>query len=85
MVLDIQSVSYLSAGLCIGLGAIGAAVGEGFAAGQANRALASSAQESGNILKTMLVGQAIAESAGIFALVVAMLLIFIDFPFEGLT
>ncbi len=81
--LEIQAVSYLSAGICIGLGAIGAAVGEGYAAGMANRALCAAPQEQGNILKTMLVGQAIAESAGIFALVVAMLLIFVKFPFAG--
>ena len=80
--LDISAVSYIAAGLCIGLGAIGAAVGEGFAAGSANQALSAKPEESGNVLKTMLVGQAIAESAGIFALVVAMLLIFIKFPHQ---
>lgn len=76
--LDIQAVSYLSAGICIGFGAVGAAVGEGYAAGMANQSLSANPKESGNILKTMLVGQAIAESAGIFALVVAMLLIFVN-------
>ncbi len=82
--LDIQAVSYFAAGICIGAGSIGAAVGEGYAAGMANQALSSAPQESGNILKTMLVGQAIAESAGIFALVVAMLLIFVPLSKTGL-
>ena len=83
--LDIQAVSYFAAGICIGAGAIGAAVGEGYAAGMANQALSSNPKESGNILKTMLVGQAIAESAGIFALVVAMLLIFVPTSKGGLS
>jgi len=81
--LNVQAVSYLSAGICIGFGAIGAAVGEGYAAGLANRALSAAPDQAGGILKTMLVGQAIAESAGIFSLVVAMLLIFIKFPASG--
>jgi len=82
-VLEIKAVSYFAAGICIGAGAIGAAVGEGYAAGMANESLSASPDQSGNILKTMLVGQAIAESAGIFALVVAMLLIFVDFGLTG--
>ena len=82
--LEVQAINYVSAGLCIGLGAIGAAIGEGYAAGQANEALSASPNESGGIIKTMLVGQAIAESAGIFALVVAMLLIFLKSPDTGL-
>ncbi len=82
---NIQAVSYLSAGICIGFGAVGAAVGEGYAAGLANESLSANPEQSGGILKTMLVGQAIAESAGIFALVVAMLLIFVEQKTGGWT
>ncbi|MBW1989383.1 MAG: ATP synthase F0 subunit C, partial [Deltaproteobacteria bacterium] len=66
-------------GLCMGFGAIGAAVGEGLAAAQANGAVSRNPALAGDIFKTMLVGQAVAESAAIFALVVAMLLLFSDF------
>ena len=73
-----QLASYVGAGLCIGLGAIGAALGEGYTAGLANQGLSRKPELSGAILKNMLVGQAIAESAAIFALVIAILLLFLD-------
>jgi F-type H+-transporting ATPase subunit c len=72
----IQASLFLGAGLAIGFGAIGAALGEGYAAGLANECLSYRPQKSAEVLKNMLVGQAIAESAAIFALVVAILLLF---------
>ncbi|MBI9073905.1 MAG: ATP synthase F0 subunit C [Desulfatibacillum sp.] len=63
-------------GFAMGFGAIGAAVGEGYAAASANAAISRNPEVSGDVFKTMLVGQAVAESAAIFALVVAMLLVF---------
>jgi len=84
MTLDVPTTvklaSYVGAGFCIGLGAIGAALGEGFTAGLANQSISSDPRKSGDIIKNMLVGQAIAESAGIFALVIAILLIFLESP-----
>lgn len=72
----IRLASFVGAGMCIGLGAIGAALGEGYTAGLANEGLSYRPNKSGDILKNMLVGQAIAESAAIFALVIAILLLF---------
>ena len=68
----------------MGFGAIGAAIGEGYTAAQANEAISEKPDSSGDLIKTMLVGQAVAESASIFALVVAILLIFSDFPGAGI-
>ncbi len=72
--------AYAGGGLAMGLGAIGAAIGEGHTAAQANAAISRNPAISGDILKSMLVGQAIAESASIFALVIAMILLFSSFP-----
>ena len=58
----IQLTTYGAAGLCIGFGAIGAALGEGYTAGLANEGLSRRPEKSGEILKNMLVGQAVAES-----------------------
>ena len=84
MVWDIEilvdGTAFLGAGLAMGFGAIGAAIGEGYTAGQANAASGSRPELSGNIIKNMLIGQAVAESAAIFALVVSMLLLFMEFP-----
>jgi ATP synthase F0 subunit c len=80
----IALASYGGAGLCIGLGAIGAALGEGYTAGLANEGLSQRPERSGDIVKNMLVGQAVAESAAIFALVIAILLIFVETSTDSL-
>lgn len=74
----ISLAAYSGGGLAMGLGAIGAAIGEGQTAAQANLAISRSPKASSEIFKTMLVGQAVAESASIFALVIAILLLFAD-------
>src|SRR5210317_1880588 len=84
MEIDIQTIvrvaAYTGGGLAMGLGAIGAAIGEGYTAAQANVAVSRDPKNSGEIFKNMLVGQAVAESASIFALVIAILLLFLDVP-----
>jgi len=75
----IHAAAFLGAGIAIGFGAIGAAIGEGYTASMANWAISQNIKTSGDIIKTMLVGQAIAESSSIFALVIAIILLFTDF------
>ena len=72
----VHASTLMGAGLAIGFGAIGAALGEGYTAGIANEALSYKPESSGDVIKNMLVGQAISESAAIFALVVAIVLLF---------
>ncbi|MGM0451703.1 MAG: ATP synthase F0 subunit C [Thermodesulfobacteriota bacterium] len=88
MAIDIETwikvAAFGGGGLAMGLGAVGAALGEGYAAGKANEAIARNSILSGDIFKVMLVGQAIAESAAIFALVVAMVLLFSTFSTESI-
>jgi F0F1-type ATP synthase membrane subunit c/vacuolar-type H+-ATPase subunit K len=71
--------------MAMGFGAIGAAIGEGFTAASANEAIGRNPGQSGDIFKSMLVGQAIAESASIFALVIALMLLFTKYPSHILT
>jgi ATP synthase F0 subunit c len=73
----VEIPAYVAAGLCMGLGAIGPGIGEGWVAGYACEAIARNPETSAVITRTMLVGQAVAESTGIYSLVVAMLLIFV--------
>ncbi len=84
MSLNVETIvslaAYIGGGLAMGLGAIGAAIGEGYTAAQANVAVSRDPKNSGEIFKNMLVGQAVAESASIFALVIAILLLFLDVP-----
>ena len=74
----ISASSFIGAALAMGLGAIGAALGVGYTAGAADEAMSYRPEMSGQLLKNMLVGQAIAESAAIFALVIAILLLFVE-------
>ena len=74
----IRLAAFLGGGASIGLGAIGAAIGEGYTGSEANKAISRSPKYAGAIVKAMLVGQAVAESASIFALVIAILLLFAD-------
>ena len=52
-------------------------IGEGFAAGKACEAIGRNPDQAGLLTRTMLVGQAVSESTGIYALVIALLLIFV--------
>ena len=73
----IEIPAFLSAGLCMGLGALGPGFGLGYAAGYACEAIARNPETSPVIIRTMLIGQAVTESTGIYSLVVSMLLIFV--------
>jgi F-type H+-transporting ATPase subunit c len=73
----VKAAALLGAGICMGIGAIGPGVGEGFAAGKACEGISRNPEEAGLLTRTMLVGQAVSESTGIYALVIALLLIFV--------
>jgi len=72
--------SIISAGLCIGLGAIGPALGEGRALAQALSSIAQQPDETNTITRTLFVGLAMVESTAIYCFVVTMILIFAN-PF----
>ena len=73
----VRAAALLGAGLSMGFGAIGPGVGEGIAAAKACEAIGRNPREAGMLTRTMLVGQAVSESTGIYSLVVALLLIFV--------
>ncbi len=55
---------------------IGPGIGEGYAAGKAVEAIARQPEAKGDIMSTMILGAAIAESTGIYALVVALIMLY---------
>jgi F-type H+-transporting ATPase subunit c len=74
----VRVCALLGGGIAMGLGAIGSAVGEGFIAMKAVQMLGRQPNASGKIVRTMLIAQAVTETAAIFALVVSLVLIFKD-------
>lgn len=75
--MEAEAAKLLAAGLCMGLGAIGPGVGEGYCAGRAIEAMARNPKMADKILPNMLLGMAITESTGIYSLVIALILLFV--------
>ena len=67
----------LGAGICMGIGAIGPGVGEGSAVAKACEAIGRQPESKSAVTSTMIMGCAIAETTGIYSLVIAILLIFV--------
>jgi F-type H+-transporting ATPase subunit c len=76
-------LTMLGAGLAIGLGAIGAGVGQGMAVGKALEAMARQPEMFGTLRTVMFIGLAFIESLCIYAFAVSMILIYAN-PFKDL-
>lgn len=72
----VKACAALAAGLCMGIGAIGPALGEGNAVSHALDGMARQPEVAGDLRTNMILGCAITETTGIYSLVVALLLIF---------
>ncbi len=77
----VMAGSAVGAGLAM-IAGIGPGIGQGFAAGKAAEAVGRQPEAKGDITSTMLFGCAVAESTGIYGLVIALLLMFGN-PFIG--
>ena len=73
----IAAARALGAGLCMGIGAIGPAIGEGHAVGKALEGMARQPESQGMLRTNMILGCAIAETTGIYSLVVSLLILFV--------
>ncbi|MCD8138228.1 MAG: ATP synthase F0 subunit C [Planctomycetaceae bacterium] len=70
-----QCAVYLAAGICIGVGAIGSGIGSGLVAHEAIDGMSRNPSTQGQVVMLMLIGQAWAQTGGIFALVVSLFLL----------
>jgi F-type H+-transporting ATPase subunit c len=73
----IKVAALIGAGLCMGIGAIGAALGEGFIGGKTVESMARQPELQGALTRTMILADAIAETTGVYSLIVAIVLIFV--------
>lgn len=67
----------LGAALAIGLGGIGPGIGIGIAVNGALQALGRNPEAEGPIRLTMIIGAALAEAVAIYALLIALLILFV--------
>ena len=72
--------SIIAAGLAMGIGSIGPALGQGMAIQQALAAIAQQPDERNSLTRTLFVGLAMVESIAIYCFVISMILIFAN-PF----
>ena len=72
----IYGCSAIGAGLAV-IAGIGPGVGQGIAAGYGANAVGRNPGAKSDITGTMLLGQAVAETTGLYGLLIAMILIFV--------
>ncbi|PIZ52998.1 ATP synthase F0 subunit C [Candidatus Uhrbacteria bacterium CG_4_10_14_0_2_um_filter_41_7] len=75
--MELEAVRLLAAGLCMGLGAIGPGIGEGYVGGKALEAIGRNPSIQGKIIPNMIVAMAITESTAIYSLVIALIILFV--------
>jgi len=73
----VDALRLLGAGLAIGLGAIGPGIGIGILMQGALQAMGRNPDAASNIQTNMILGVAFAEAIAIYALVVALILMFV--------
>jgi F-type H+-transporting ATPase subunit c len=66
----------IGAAICMGLGSIGPAMGEGNAVGKALEGMARQPETAKTLRTNMILGCAITETTGIYSLVIALLILF---------
>ena len=79
--MDAQGSALIIAASAIGAGlsmiaGIGPGVGQGYAAGKGTEAVGKRPKLQSLVVRTMLVGQAVAQTTGIYALVISLVLLF---------
>ena len=72
----------IGAGLAL-IAGIGPGIGQGIAAGHAAAAVGRNPGAKSDITSTMLLGQAVAETTGLYGLLIGMILLFVK-PLSGL-
>ncbi|RQD78829.1 MAG: ATP synthase F0 subunit C [Halanaerobium sp. MSAO_Bac5] len=71
----ITIASFLASGLAL-IAGVGPGIGMGYAAGKATTAVRRQPEARGAIITTMLLGQVVSGSTGIYSLIIAIFLIF---------
>lgn len=69
-----RGLAYIGAGIAVFTG-FGTGIGQGIAASKAVEAVGRQPEASGKITVTMIIGQAVAETTGLYGLLIAFILI----------
>lgn len=77
----VLAASAIGAGLAM-IAGLGPGIGEGYCGGKAVEAIGRQPEASGAITKQMIIGDALAETTGLYSFIVALLLMYAN-PFIG--
>lgn len=72
----ILGMSALGAGIAM-IAGLGPGIGQGIAASKGAEAVGRQPEAKGDIIQTMILGQAVAETTGIYSLIIALILILV--------
>lgn len=78
----VLGASAIGAGIAM-IAGLGPGIGQGFAAGKAAEAVGRQPEAQSEITRTLIMGAAIAESTGIYSLIIALVLVLAN-PLVGL-
>jgi len=71
----VLACSAIGAGLAM-IAGIGPGIGQGYAAGKGAESVGRQPEAQADIVRTMLLGAAVAETTGIYGLIIALILLF---------
>ena len=71
----VLACSAVGAGIAM-IAGVGPGIGQGIAAGHAAAAVGRNPGAKGDVMSTMLLGQAVAETTGLYGLVIALILLY---------
>ncbi len=74
--MDVEAAKLIGAALAMGLGAFGPGIGLGLLAAKALEAIGRNPEAQGKIQTTMILAIAVTEAVAIYALVVALMILF---------
>ncbi len=67
--------AYIAAGVCMGLGTLGPALGLGFIGGKACESVGKRPESAGAIMKVMMMPLFFAEAVAVYALLISIILV----------
>lgn len=73
----VKIAAYIAAGICMGLGTIGPALAQGYIGGKACESISKRPESYNLIMRALLLGLVTVETSAIYALLVALILLFI--------
>ena len=74
--MDVESAKFIGAAIAMGLGSLGPAIGLGMLASKALEAIGRNPEAQGKIQTTMILAIAVTEAVAIYALVIALMILF---------